>query len=150
MNKGYTQLNVYACGRLGNDFYISFESVDFRSESSVSKVPYISAPVLTEEEFVSFFRRLHCRGLRKTTRQFWLNRAFFTILFIGWLITECFLFQSYVLINPLTSKLSPSAQRCLTSFFTGDFASWTVHFVNICVKKQQMQQLFIQFINYVS
>jgi hypothetical protein len=30
--------------------------------------------------------------------------------------------------------------------FTGDFASWTMHFVNICVKNQQMQQLFIQFI----
>jgi hypothetical protein len=24
-----------------------------------------------------------------------------------------------------------------------------VHFINICVKNQQMQQLFIQFINYV-
>jgi hypothetical protein len=24
-----------------------------------------------------------------------------------------------------------------------------MHFVNICVKNQQMQQLFIQFINYV-
>jgi hypothetical protein len=36
-----------------------------------------------------------------------------------------------------------------TKFFTGDFASWTVHFVNICEENQQMQQLFIQFINYV-
>jgi hypothetical protein len=52
-------------------------------------------------------------------------------------------------INPLTPELNPSAQRCLTRFFTGDFASWTVHFVNICVKNQQMQQLFVQFINYV-
>jgi hypothetical protein len=33
--------------------------------------------------------------------------------------------------------------------FTGEFASWTVQFVNICVKNQQTQQLFIQFINYV-
>jgi hypothetical protein len=33
--------------------------------------------------------------------------------------------------------------------FTGDFASWSVHIVNICVKNQQIQQLFIQFINYV-
>jgi hypothetical protein len=33
--------------------------------------------------------------------------------------------------------------------FTGDFASWTVHFVNICVENQQIHQLFIQFINYV-
>jgi hypothetical protein len=52
-------------------------------------------------------------------------------------------------INLLTPELNPSAQRCLTWFFTGDFASWTVHFVNICVKNQQMQQLLIQFINYV-
>jgi hypothetical protein len=27
------------------------------------------------------------------------------------------------IINPLTPELNPSAQRCLTSFFTGDFAS---------------------------
>jgi hypothetical protein len=33
--------------------------------------------------------------------------------------------------------------------FYWDFSSWTVHFVNICVKNQQMHQLFIQFINYV-
>jgi hypothetical protein len=51
--------------------------------------------------------------------------------------------------NPLTPELNPSAQRCLTRSFTGDFASWTVHFVNICVENQQTQQLFIQFINYV-
>jgi hypothetical protein len=31
-----------------------------------------------------------------------------------------------------------------------DFASLTVHLINICVKNQPtMQQLFIQFINYV-
>jgi hypothetical protein len=40
-------------------------------------------------------------------------------------------------------ELNPSAQRCLMRFFT----SWAVHFINICVKNQQMQQLFIQFIN---
>jgi hypothetical protein len=40
----------------------------------------------------------------------------------------------------LTPELNPSAQRCLVRFFTGDFASWTVHFVNVCVKSQQMQQ----------
>jgi hypothetical protein len=34
-------------------------------------------------------------------------------------------------INPLTPELNPSAQRCLTRFFAGDFASWTVHFVNM-------------------
>jgi hypothetical protein len=26
-------------------------------------------------------------------------------------------------INPLTPELNPSAERCLTRFFTGDFAS---------------------------
>jgi hypothetical protein len=45
-------------------------------------------------------------------------------------------------INPLTPELNLSVQRCLTRFFTGDFASQTVHFVNICLKNQQMQQLF--------
>jgi hypothetical protein len=54
-----------------------------------------------------------------------------------------------LIINPLTSELNPSAQRYLTRYFTGGFASWTVHFVNVCEKNQQMQQLFIHFINYV-
>jgi hypothetical protein len=49
----------------------------------------------------------------------------------------------------LTPELNPSTQRCLTRFLPGFFVSWTVYFVNICVKNQQMQQLFIQFINYV-
>jgi hypothetical protein len=53
------------------------------------------------------------------------------------------------IFNPLTPELYPSSQRCLTKFFPGDFASWTVHFVNTCVKNQQIHQLFIQFINYV-
>jgi hypothetical protein len=53
------------------------------------------------------------------------------------------------LVNHLTPELNPSAQRCLTRFCGGNFASRTVHFVNICVKNQQMQQLFIQFTNYV-
>jgi hypothetical protein len=52
-------------------------------------------------------------------------------------------------INTLTPELNPSAQRCLTRFYNGDFASWTLHFVNIWAKTQQMQQLFIQFINNV-
>jgi hypothetical protein len=29
----------------------------------------------------------------------------------------------YDLFNPLTPKLNPSEQRCLTGFFTGDFAA---------------------------
>jgi hypothetical protein len=53
------------------------------------------------------------------------------------------------IINPLTPELNLSVQRCQTIFFTGDFAYWTVNFVNICVKNQQIYQLFIQFINYV-
>jgi hypothetical protein len=52
-------------------------------------------------------------------------------------------------INPLTPELNTSAQRCLTRFYTGNFASSIMHFINICVKNQQMQKLFIQFINYV-
>jgi hypothetical protein len=52
-------------------------------------------------------------------------------------------------INPLTSELNASAQRYLTRFYTEEFASWTVHLVNISVKNQKMQQLFIQFVNYV-
>jgi hypothetical protein len=51
--------------------------------------------------------------------------------------------------NPLTPELNSSAQRYLTRLFTRDFSSWTVHFVNVCVQNQQMQQLFIQFNNYV-
>jgi hypothetical protein len=42
-------------------------------------------------------------------------------------------------INPLTSD----------EIFTTDFASLTVHFVNKCVKNQQIHQLFIQLINHV-
>jgi hypothetical protein len=52
-------------------------------------------------------------------------------------------------LNSLTQELNPFAQRCLRRFFTGNFAFWTVHFVNICVKNQQIHQLFLQFINYV-
>jgi hypothetical protein len=35
-----------------------------------------------------------------------------------------------VALTLLTPELNSSAQRCLTRFFTGDFASWTVRFVN--------------------
>jgi hypothetical protein len=41
-------------------------------------------------------------------------------------------------LNPLTPELNPSAQRCQMRFFTGDFTSSTVHFVNVNVKNQQM------------
>jgi hypothetical protein len=33
------------------------------------------------------------------------------------------LLQFLIKLNPLTPDLNPSAQRCLTRFFTGDFAS---------------------------
>jgi hypothetical protein len=53
-------------------------------------------------------------------------------------------------INPLTLELNPSVQMLADAiFFTGDFASWTMHFVKICMKNQQIHQLFIQFTNYV-
>jgi hypothetical protein len=51
--------------------------------------------------------------------------------------------------NLLMPELNPSTQHCLARFFTGDFVSWTMHFVNILLKNQQTQQLFSQFINYV-
>jgi hypothetical protein len=59
--------------------------------------------------------------------------------------TTCYFCQ--IQLNPLTPELNASAQRCLTRFFTGDFASWTVHFVNTCVTNQQIHKLFIQFID---
>jgi hypothetical protein len=40
---------------------------------------------------------------------------------------ETHLSSNCAIINPLMPELNPSAQRCLTRFFTGDFASWTVH-----------------------
>jgi hypothetical protein len=33
------------------------------------------------------------------------------------------------LVNPLSPELNPSTQRCPTRFFTGDFASWIMHFL---------------------
>jgi hypothetical protein len=64
-------------------------------------------------------------------------------------LPQSFSNTAHACLNPFTPELHPSAQCCLTRFFTGDFASWIVHFVNICVKNQQMQQLFIQFINNI-
>jgi hypothetical protein len=57
--------------------------------------------------------------------------------------------QFCMLINLLTPELNPSAQRCLTKFFTGVlFLEPCISLIYAC-KKQQMQQLSIQFINYV-
>jgi hypothetical protein len=93
-----------------------------------------------------------CHLARVTVCFHWSRR-------IGMMINTCHTFATAVLSAPLLSslfnrlmpELNPSAQRCLTRSFTGDFASSTAHFVNIhvWVKNQQMQQLFIQFINYV-
>jgi hypothetical protein len=47
---------------------------------------------------------------------------------------------------PITPELNPSAQRCMTRLFTGELASWAVHFVNIYVKNQQIHQLFLRFL----
>jgi hypothetical protein len=56
---------------------------------------------------------------------------------------------NFCTFNPSTPELNPSMQHCLMRFFTMDFASWTMHFLNICTKNQQIHQLFIHFINYV-
>jgi hypothetical protein len=54
------------------------------------------------------------------------------------------------LINSLTPKLNPSAQPCLTRFLLGILLlDPCISLICICVKNQQIQQLFIQFINYV-
>jgi hypothetical protein len=53
-----------------------------------------------------------------------------TVIVVNW---------GFAYFNPQTTELNPSAQRYLTRFFTVDFASWTVYFVNICVKNQQLQ-----------
>jgi hypothetical protein len=51
-------------------------------------------------------------------------------------------------INPLAPELNPSAQRCLTIFLLGILLLES--FISlICMKNQQMQQLFVQFNNCV-
>jgi hypothetical protein len=54
-----------------------------------------------------------------------------------------------VFIEPFKAGIKSLRTTLPDEIFTGDSASWTVQFVNICVKNQQMQQLFIPFINYV-
>jgi hypothetical protein len=56
------------------------------------------------------------------------------------------------LIFPLTlwrRNEIPPRNAAWWDYFTWDFASWAVHFLNVCVKNQQIHQLFFQFINYV-
>jgi hypothetical protein len=52
-------------------------------------------------------------------------------------------------INPLTPELNPSAQRCLTRFLLENLLLEPCTSLMYAWKNQQMQQLFIQFINYV-
>jgi hypothetical protein len=65
--------------------------------------------------------------------------------FSGFILSQCvwiffpflqmFLFQC-VNINPLTPELNHSEQRCLPKYFTADFASLTVHFVNSYMREK--------------
>jgi hypothetical protein len=76
VNKRYTHLNLYTCSGVYEEFYISLESSDLRSEASVFRARHISAPVLTEEDVdISFFRRFNFRGLTKAI--FTSLRSFF-------------------------------------------------------------------------
>jgi hypothetical protein len=80
---------------------------------------------------ISLYKYLRTK-LRDYTSQKNKGYAFFILVYLH-----------FVLINPLTPELNTSAQRCLSRCYTGDFASWTVPFVNRCVKNQRMPQLFI-------
>jgi hypothetical protein len=86
----------------------------------------------------------HCHAISQTTD--WI---YYRVFRNGGYIRSTMWDHFSIMFHPLTPELNPSAQRCLTRFFTVDFSFWTVHFVNICVENQQMHQLFIQFINYV-
>jgi hypothetical protein len=82
----------------------------------------------------SIFRRHYTSG-------FWYELR--ALEAVGWLQPASRLrYCDTVYVKPLTPELNRSALRCLTRFFTWKFASVTVHFVNICVKTQKMQQLF--------
>jgi hypothetical protein len=48
-----------------------------------------------------------------------------------------------VIFNPLPSGIKSLRATLPDEIFTGDFASWTVHIVNICVQNQQMQHISI-------
>jgi hypothetical protein len=53
-------------------------------------------------------------------------------------------------VNALTPELNPSTQRCLTKFLLGILLLEPCISLIYPLKNQQMQQLFIQFINHVS
>jgi hypothetical protein len=52
-------------------------------------------------------------------------------------------------IKHLTPELKPSAQRCLTKFLLGILLLEQCISLIYALKNQQMQHLFIQFVNYV-
>jgi hypothetical protein len=51
--------------------------------------------------------------------------------------------------SPFNAGIKSLRATLLDEIFYSTFYLLNVNFVNICVKNQQMQQLFIQFINYV-
>jgi hypothetical protein len=83
-----------------------------------------------------------------------LSKAIFFAVFIKLALQvgymdHCDCLQKDVpVLNPLTPELNPSAQRCLTGFFIGDFASSTMHFLNICVKNKYTNYSFSLLIMY--
>jgi hypothetical protein len=72
------------------------------------------------------------------------RKEYFTVYFL--LLT---IFMSATAGNPLTLELNPSVQRCLTRLLLGILLLEPCISLILCVKNQQIQQLFIQFINYV-
>jgi hypothetical protein len=112
----------------------------------------------THSEYVTFIASPQQQWLPEQTSTlrytYFAFLVFFTVKYVvsqvlllsGTDFDKC---KNLSVINPLIQELNPSAQRCLTRFFTGNFAFRDFNFVNIRVKNQQMQQLFIQFINYV-
>jgi hypothetical protein len=69
---------------------------------------------------------LHCIGLRVLEPQLShvdaIRMVLMHILLPSWMQTLVHTACIYFRINYLTPELNPSAQRCLTRFFTGDFA----------------------------
>jgi hypothetical protein len=103
------------------------------------KIPNVFCVVPPEDEQVTHET---CRGPSFWSNEWKVRHVGFTILIYCTMMHGQSLYWHTVMhgqqnINFSTPKLSPSAQRCLTRFFTGNFASWTLHFVNICVKNQQ-------------
>jgi hypothetical protein len=113
--------------------------------------------VKTQREFPFFYTQMLLRYRLRSTLPVLLCHVSYlpaaTTLLLCVLTVKAIKFQTNryraTEINPSTPELNLSGQRCLMRFFTEHFGSWTVCFVNIYVKNQQIHQLFIQFINYV-